>query len=82
MNTDFIVDGLENFANWGGPIADIFEALGDILGALDGEDGGDGSPLGELSSNLSSDDTDTTPGEDGTDTTPGETDPEETGSED
>lgn len=65
MNTDFIVDGLENFANWGGPIADIFEALGDIfgekgLGALEGadtdngDDAGEGSSLVELSSGLSS----------------------------
>ena len=62
MNLDFIVDGLENFAAWGSPIADIFEALGDIFGALDdlGTDGGEndneGSGLGELSSNLSSSD--------------------------
>ena len=65
MNTDFIVDGLENFANWGDPIADILGALGDIfgdkgLGALEGadtdngDDAGEGSSLVELSSGLSS----------------------------
>ena len=77
MNLDFIVDGLENFANWGDPIADILGALGDIfgdkgLGALEGadtdngDDAGEGSSLVELSSGLSSDGTD----------------PEDTGSED
>ena len=74
MNTDFIVDGLENFANWGDPIADILGALGDIfgdkgLGALEGadtdngDDAGEGSSLVELSSGLSSDpDAGNTPG--------------------
>ena len=66
MNTDFIVDGLENFANWGDPIADIFGALGDIfgskgLGALVDADKGEGTSLADLSSGSSSSDPDTTP---------------------
>ena len=66
MNFDFIVDGLENFANWGDPIADIFGALGDIfgdkgLGALVEADEGEETSLADLSSGSSSSDPDTTP---------------------
>lgn len=32
MNFDFIVEALENFANWGGVFSDIFTAFGDIFG--------------------------------------------------
>ena len=32
MNFDFIVEALENFANWGGVFSDIFAAFGDIFG--------------------------------------------------